>query len=441
VKARTQGSVVASLLISFFFKDGNRELGAEFHHKSFREYLFAECILQRLLDTAEEDEDAPFEKTLQERLAELLAPRWLTPEIKRHLQHVIELQFKEAPDAFPWDELRYKMAEVWEWWCQQQHLKPSLKRGKNRQTERTPALVEELVEWTIEERRNLPGERPSYIEMDSHLGEGLIEFCIYLHATLVSAPFTMEHSHIHHMTTDTNVIRFSPEGAEEEFPFHYTIHRLAATPNRLVWRENGAYPYQADLMGADLTNANLTNANLARADLSGADLLGADLTGADLTGADLTGANLTGADLTGANLTEAKLTNADLLGTTLIDAYLPDSYLVGADLTDADLTGAYLTGANLTGADLTNADLTDTYLAGANVMETKVWDENIGYIALSKALRQGLESIPKGLPSGLVEKLKAFPSSDEEGDAEEVVLNDLEIETDALFLDGEEEKE
>ena len=36
------------LMISFYFKGGQPEQGCEFAHKSFREYLFAECIVETL---------------------------------------------------------------------------------------------------------------------------------------------------------------------------------------------------------------------------------------------------------------------------------------------------------------------------------------------------------------------------------------------------------
>src|SRR4029453_11495603 len=36
------------LMISFYFKGGQPEQGCEFAHKSFREYLFAECVVETL---------------------------------------------------------------------------------------------------------------------------------------------------------------------------------------------------------------------------------------------------------------------------------------------------------------------------------------------------------------------------------------------------------
>jgi hypothetical protein len=47
VQALGQEQVLGRLLISFFFKGGHPELGCEFSHKSFREYLFAEKIVER----------------------------------------------------------------------------------------------------------------------------------------------------------------------------------------------------------------------------------------------------------------------------------------------------------------------------------------------------------------------------------------------------------
>jgi hypothetical protein len=48
VQEATKDHPLTSLMIGFFFKGGHKELGAEFLHKSFREYLFAECIVEAL---------------------------------------------------------------------------------------------------------------------------------------------------------------------------------------------------------------------------------------------------------------------------------------------------------------------------------------------------------------------------------------------------------
>ena len=48
VQETTEESPLTNLMIGFFFKGGHKELGAEFLHKSFREYLYAECIVESL---------------------------------------------------------------------------------------------------------------------------------------------------------------------------------------------------------------------------------------------------------------------------------------------------------------------------------------------------------------------------------------------------------
>jgi hypothetical protein len=48
VQAETDDSELSQLMISYYFKGGYSELGCEFLHKSFREYLFAEGVVEIL---------------------------------------------------------------------------------------------------------------------------------------------------------------------------------------------------------------------------------------------------------------------------------------------------------------------------------------------------------------------------------------------------------
>ena len=45
----TRNNILTELLINFFFKGGNQNLGCEFLHKSFREYLYAEYLIETLI--------------------------------------------------------------------------------------------------------------------------------------------------------------------------------------------------------------------------------------------------------------------------------------------------------------------------------------------------------------------------------------------------------
>jgi hypothetical protein len=103
----TRERTLSSLMISFYFKGGYEHLGCEFLHKSFREYLFAEAIIATLKQYGRDsDEQAgalgrrneywrdfppdDLRHRLSRRLSELLAPQWLTHEVSRHVERLIE---------------------------------------------------------------------------------------------------------------------------------------------------------------------------------------------------------------------------------------------------------------------------------------------------------------------------------------------------------------
>jgi hypothetical protein len=97
-------SALTALMISFYFKGGHADLGCEFVHKSFREYLFAERIVEILkvygrANPAALEQRAPYwiefgqhdpRKGLARELAEALSPQWLSPEVVRHVERLLE---------------------------------------------------------------------------------------------------------------------------------------------------------------------------------------------------------------------------------------------------------------------------------------------------------------------------------------------------------------
>jgi hypothetical protein len=100
---------IAKLMLSFFFNTGQREQGCEFIHKSFREYLFAEAIVEALKRNAalpganlpravywREFDDSDPRQALAEELGLMLAPHWIRPEVWRHLAWLIAWEVGRA---------------------------------------------------------------------------------------------------------------------------------------------------------------------------------------------------------------------------------------------------------------------------------------------------------------------------------------------------------
>ncbi len=118
-----------------------------------------------------------------------------------------------------------------------------------------------------------------------------------------------------------------------------------------------------NLRRATLQKANLQGAILREAILREANLEGASLQGADLRVANVQDVNLQDADLQGANLEEADLRDANLQGANMQDANLLCADLRDADFRRAVLRRVVLYGANLRGALLHDADVTGTIIS------------------------------------------------------------------------------
>ncbi len=398
----THDSPLSQLMISYYFKGGHPDLGCEFLHKSFREYLFAEAVVERLKRYGSEQQDVlpermPYWKDFDESdpryslirdLAPMLAPQWLTPEVVNHLGTLLLLEIQEAAqtpntslDMKSWEHIRDALADLWDWWAEGVHLRPQPFTNKRKVLEFDPPLTQELIEGAIPQDWSkgdpLPPP-PRFTTMDAHLGDALFRLCAWVHGYVAvaqgwKAPLSREGEHdpdgsrryqSWFVQEQQTWVLFAPSGNSREY-FQNYVNRI----NSGGWRPSGLFPAGAYLIGAYLSDADLRGADLRGADLSGAYLRGADLSGAYLRGADLRGADLIGADLSGADLSGADLSGADLRGAYLIGAYLSGADLRGAYLRGADLSGAYLIGAYLSDADLRRANYQDARISKAQLKQ------------------------------------------------------------------------
>lgn len=393
---------LSSLLISFYFKGGHAHLGCEFAHKSFREYLFAEAILEALKhygrhqrhpppprDTYWEDflEGRPTDLrfAFSRKLSELLAPQWLTVEVRKHLQHLIGWEIERTanpsdekrpgvPTApLTWDEwkqVRTGLADLWQWWSEGAHLRPQTykKRGV---PELRPAYINDLIQWDAPRDARLTNwPYASTISIDANLGGSLFHLCSLVHAYIAdngpeaASATPRKYQSVKEIGGEPKVL-FKPSGAEAEY-FRSCVSRINSGGWGHRYFPGGAYMRLIDFEDADLENISLTNANLSGADLSGAILIRSTLYMADLSSAKLVYASLEEAQLVGAMLKEA-----DLSGAHLFDADLRNTSLVGARLATAHLWGTKFYGATLEEATLSLEQLLESYIGVKELKSTE----------------------------------------------------------------------
>lgn len=433
-KTTTKHSL-SSLLISFYFKGGIRHLGCEFVHKSFREYLFAEAIVEILKkygefapdylserdsekywrDFSETDDRYSFSRDL----ALLLSPQWISPEVKSHLDNLLAwevgrstatTQFYEAGTATPminvqqWWRVRDGLADLWDWWAEGIHLRPQPHLGTRRQLTYEPPYVLELIEHSLPfDSASTVIQPPRTATMDAHLGDGIFTLCVMVHYYVgrINEPSVLGEQNYgkptieqmrKYQSQNNGQITFAPTRPDPVYFKNY-VNRI----NSAGWRPYYQFPANADLRGVDLSNADLSHISFIFANLDGAKLEGASLIQVDLTGAslreavlkdaflsfvDLSETFLAYADLTSARLQHSYLNSAVLDGATLASAHFiqvdfEDAYLVRANLSAADLEMANLRDVDLTEADLTDANLERVELRGAVLSRTNLSGANL----------------------------------------------------------------
>lgn len=213
-----QDNLFTTLIISFYFKGGRLDQGCEFMHKSFREYLHAEHIIEVLKKFGrpargplqERDAENYWEdfresdprRTLSRELCGVLAPQWLTGEVSRHLEKLIAWEIgrgdsaEHIPGIVPttglshdgWERIRDGLADLWDWWGDGTHLRPQPRRRRGSTAiEFDSPLVSELIEISsrldTEEGRRVPIPVRS-IAIDSHLGDAFFRLCNDIHFRL-----------------------------------------------------------------------------------------------------------------------------------------------------------------------------------------------------------------------------------------------------------------
>ena len=412
---------LSRLMVSFYFRSGHTHLGCEFLHKSFREYLFAEAVVEILKDYARDLDETPPERPESEArrdfdsgdprrkltrdLGWTLAPRWLSPDVRYYLNSLLQWEIERATTVEPaepttlkpldlegWGRVRDALAEVWEWWGAGAHLRTRKWRGHRNKEEEALPFVLELAEWGSQLATD-PSKQyyPRVVTPDGYLGDALSGLTAQLHYSCALAACSAgQPRRFQSRSLDKeHYLRFLPGGTGTTSGLRY-LPQYFARIHAVGSRPLGSYPSWATLIGVDLSGADLSGAPLLGVDLREADLRGAHLSGADLSGAVLTGADLSGADLSGAVLYEA-----DLSGTHLRRADLSRARLFGVDLSGADLSAADLSAAGLTEADLSGADLSDANLSGAVLSDANLSDACLNTVrGLDTADTTGVIGLP-----------------------------------------------
>lgn len=389
---------LTSLMISFYFKGGHRELGCEFVHKSFREYLFAEAVVEVLKEYGRKareplGERAPYWKefdsadprhNLCRQLFEMLSAQWLSAEIAAHLEELLNWEINrqtaddrggivglptEILDVAGWTRVRDGLADLWDYWADGVHLRPQPRLDRRGKLETDTPYVLELIDQNAP-RILKPQELPPLVRtqtIDSSIGDALLRLCANVHYMIAlrngwrtprgkhpRPPRPAEmwfgvsdigkgprryQTRVRHNQNEWRL--FAPAGKNSDFYANFV-----ARINGAGWRPSGSFPLGVNMSGVDLRGAQIAIA----------------IPHKEPTNMIWSHANLSGSVANGGLF--YKHTALEILAKGL-DAF--NAIFDYAKLKGSDLTNARLSGASLTRADLSFSDLTNVSLRGANL--------------------------------------------------------------------------
>ncbi|MGY3037853.1 hypothetical protein ACVIIV_007023 [Bradyrhizobium sp. USDA 4354] len=379
VSDATYDSVLHELVINFYFKGGNTNIGCEFLHKSFREYLFAEAVVAVVKELSQgmsgplaapkvaywqDFPDGTPQFKASRALARLLAPQWLTRDVRDHILWLLNSEIQAEPERWEW--IGDLLLDVYIWWAEGVHLRPQplMRRGAKVWQ---AAFINELLEHALPFDSTTTADPIRSTALDGHLGEALMQITAAVYASLPASGGLepgRDCLRRNYLRFQGDRRRFAPGGGGY---FTSLCNRI----NAAHWRAGALFPTFAYLPAIDLDGepcrmldfevTTMTDASLRNAQLIGALLFRVNLRGADLTEANLLAAKLIECDLSGASLNEASLDE-----TYFRDVNFSEANLGGANFSDAILRRCQMTGAQLDGAaNLDSAFLVDTDLSTA----------------------------------------------------------------------------
>jgi hypothetical protein len=355
VQTVTKDHPVTSLMINFFFKGGQKQLGAEFLHKSFREYLFAEAIVETLKEYGNK---APYELPSREdnlywkdfdstdiryefsrRIGQILAPQWISKEVSSFLEGLLKWEFartygleNDSPlgnstvklEIEGWRKVRNGLADLWCWWGEGILIRPQPVIQGKKITSWNRTIADEFIFWAMNqnEEKGIIPIAARIVSMDSHLGNALFQLNVFVHhffaiknyhntkwlPIIEEKHLTMEplRAYQSYGVNDGEIkIRFKPTGPNHSYFLNY-IHRINASG----WHPGTIFPSSMFLQSVDFDDASLIMTGFASCNLAGAtfrnsNLIGSLFMNSNLTNVDFSRASLRHVDFENSNIEEA----------------------------------------------------------------------------------------------------------------------------------------
>ena len=387
---QTRDHPLSNLMISFYFKGIHDNSGCEFLHKSFREYLAAEAIVEILKeysqlakeDLPEKPEDLYWQDFqehdprywLTRKLGEVLSPQWLSREMTTHLSNLLAWEVprvKTESDPITiggakgistdpitvdeWCRVRDGLADLWDWWGEGVHLRPQPYERQKIWFVDVPPYAAELVKLSMRRsnyNRRDPPHPPRTVTVDANLGYGLFQLNCFVHTftgeiggewlrleSNGAAALRWEHTsnprRYQRAVTLRNAsfVQFAPSGPSPFYFRNYAGRINCAGFAPLVVSEDPGYrwdfPSRTMMRGIDLAESDLRGLSFSHSDLSYGNLQGANLSEAQLAGTMLIQSNLREADLFAAHLFRAVCEGADVTGAKMYMTDLRYTHLSG----------------------------------------------------------------------------------------------------------------
>ena len=410
---------LSSLLISFYFKGGSKELGCEFSHKSFREYLFAEAIVETLKNYGRTTNDKYFEREnywedfdgtderykFSRKISRLFAARELTPDVYIYLENLLvwEVNRANAKDKVKdvglktkeltleeWRKIRDGLTDIWSWWLDKVHLRPRMITTKRQNVEYESSFVHELIEYLIPytEGKKVPLDSKT---LDTSIGKTLFILTALAYTILRDVNLTKGTKLDEFQSMAKGKISFKPLGKSGKYSrelfdrIQFLGYYHHAQPTAII--NLGSLDFEEGFLSyAAINNTLLSSANFSTQIIHNSNFYRSDFSSSSFSDTHLYFVGFSDVKAFNANFANTIIQNCGFDNSVLVKASFVKSRLRFSDFSQTDLAGADFTKATVNMCDFSNANCEHTIFNDTNLLDCSFYETNFRNANLSKTI-------------------------------------------------------
>lgn len=415
---------ISKIVVSYYFKGGYHNAGCEFAHKSFREYFYAEAIINALDEYSYAIREirqkkpkfkdniksiGPLNKLVNELIG-LLAFQPITEEVFEFVEGLLEINFLRAKKFSFGSTMKQGLVQIWDWWVNSNNIKYRINSDRGIEH---PDIIKSIEPYL----KISPVENHILINnLDSNFGDGVLRLCVILHYFALKKvginSLNSDNIEIDKNTNANYQIKVNLKEKNMLMKAFVPFGLKVKNPNNIINRINlSKREFELIFYSCYFDNLHLNNCNLSNANFSGSffvninlqnvclnnvvakcirfidvDVSTSDLYGIELDESYLKGTNFTNATLTSASIQNSNVDECNFSRINAESANFESSSMVRAIFNQANLNNSIFNDVNLRNGSFVMAEAPNSKFECAKLFEANFSNSNLSNCNFSGAI-------------------------------------------------------